>query len=67
MFTGYRYAGLQFYQECYCGNSSFEKFGKFNSGCNLPCTGDNNQKCGGRERNSVYEIGTVLQIECIFF
>lgn len=51
---GYRYAGLQDAQSCLCGDS-YGRYGQA-SNCNLPCTGDPRQICGGFSANSVYRI-----------
>jgi hypothetical protein len=50
---GFGYAGLQFGQWCFCGQS-YGKFG-FSSGCSMPCAGDPNEICGGSWANSVYD------------
>jgi len=51
---GYSYAGLQYGDECWCGN----KYGSHGVGnaadCNKPCLGDATFKCGGSNRNSIY-------------
>merc|ERR1712176_493558 len=50
---GYKYAGLQYYDECFCGNS-YGTYGETaESDCNKSCrVGDG--ICGGSWRNSVY-------------
>jgi hypothetical protein len=60
--NGYRYFGLQYGMECWCGDS-YGKHGRVDpegdtpsTGCATPCTGDRTQKCGGENINSVYEI-----------
>ena len=52
---GYIYAGVQFTNECYCGNS-FGKYGKKpNSDCDMACEDTSgNKNCGGGSRNNVY-------------
>ena len=55
MFVDYKYAALQNSNECWCGNSGYDKYGP-GDGCNLPCQGNKTQICGGANRNSVYEI-----------
>jgi hypothetical protein len=52
---GFRYAGVQYGQSCLCGNS-YGRFGQANN-CNMRCTGDGNQICGGVNANSVYSTG----------
>lgn len=58
--AGYVYAGLQYYYQCFCGNT-FPK-PKTNPKltediCNMPCHGNASQICGGHWANSVYETG----------
>jgi len=52
---GFAYAGVQYGQSCLCGNS----YGKYGSAdnCNMKCTGDPGQICGGYAANSVYATG----------
>ncbi|XP_078694695.1 uncharacterized protein LOC144923752 isoform X2 [Branchiostoma floridae x Branchiostoma belcheri] len=55
---GYRYAGLQYGKECFCGDS-FGRFGAApESECDTPCTGDAAETCGGNWRNSIYRTIT---------
>ncbi|OAG27282.1 WSC domain-containing protein [Thermodesulfatator autotrophicus] len=51
---GYRYAGVQYSSQCFCGNS----YGKYGPAinCNMKCTGDENQICGGNWANSIYDV-----------
>ena len=53
---GYLYAGVQFHDQCWCGND-FGKHGeKPQSECNRECRDKSNpkNKCGGAWRNNVY-------------
>lgn len=53
---GYRFAGAQFSKQCFCGNS-YGRYGKAPyRECNMSCSGDVRQKCGGSWRNSVYRL-----------
>jgi hypothetical protein len=52
---GFAYAGVQYGQSCLCGNS-YGKQGLANN-CNMPCTGDPKQICGGINSNIVYATG----------
>lgn len=54
---GYKVAGLEYTQECYCGNSIDS--GKFvaDANCGMMCVGDAVQYCGGPQRLSVYKKG----------
>ena len=54
----YKYFGLQYGAECWCGNS-YGKHGEESADkCNKPCNGDASLTCGGELTNSVYEITT---------
>lgn len=55
---GYTYAGLEFGQECYCGNSlGAGSVPTLASECNMPCKGNGSEYCGGGSRLNLYEIG----------
>ncbi len=51
---GYLYAGAQYAQHCFCGNS-YGKYG-MSANCKMPCAGNKNQICGGSLANSVYAV-----------
>ena len=52
---GYAYAGLQLYDQCWCGDS-YGKYGMENENlCNLTCT-QGGAFCGGRFANSVFQV-----------
>uniref|UniRef100_A0A1I8HTR8 WSC domain-containing protein n=1 Tax=Macrostomum lignano TaxID=282301 RepID=A0A1I8HTR8_9PLAT len=54
---GYKYAGVQYSNQCWCGNS-YGRYGKVaESYCNLKCTGHKDQICGGALYNHIYESG----------
>ncbi|HVF64470.1 MAG TPA: WSC domain-containing protein, partial [Casimicrobiaceae bacterium] len=55
---GFAYAGVQYGESCLCGNR-YGKYGAANN-CNVPCTGDRNQTCGGNYANSVYATGVTI-------
>lgn len=52
---GYSFAGVEFAQECYCGvvlgNGTLPVD---SSQCNMPCTGDDSETCGGRGTLNLY-------------
>jgi hypothetical protein len=52
---GYSFAGVEFGQECYCGvvvgNGTLPVDA---SQCNMPCTGNTTEICGGRSTLSLY-------------
>lgn len=54
---GYAFAGLQYGKECWCGNS----YGKHGieadvDACAMKCSGNEDELCGGPNRNRVYQI-----------
>lgn len=51
---GFRYAGTQYSRFCLCGNS-YGKIGKAKN-CNMPCSGNPKETCGGSWANSVYSV-----------
>ena len=59
---GYKYMGLQFARECFCSNTFDNPYGRTtkredgHGGCNMKCTGNNSQFCGGRWRQMVYKL-----------
>ncbi|TKA82437.1 hypothetical protein B0A49_00036 [Cryomyces minteri] len=54
MSRGYRYAGVEFGQECYCDNS-INPTAVFGIGaCYYQCTGNNTEMCGGSSRMMIY-------------
>lgn len=55
---GYIYAGLEWRQECYCGNNIING-GALTaaSDCNFPCSGDATETCGAGNRLSMYTSG----------
>ncbi|KAF2119334.1 hypothetical protein BDV96DRAFT_343140 [Lophiotrema nucula] len=54
--TTYRYFGLEYGRECYCGNAldaSSTTMGL--SDCNMPCAGNSKETCGAASRLSYYK------------
>lgn len=53
---GYPYAGTEYSRECYCGVDigSGTALATDQSACNMPCTGDKSQTCGGDALLSLY-------------
>lgn len=51
---GFDYAGTQFSNHCFCDNS-YGRYGSA-SNCNMSCSGNRSEKCGGSWSNSVYRI-----------
>ncbi|XP_067943058.1 uncharacterized protein [Watersipora subatra] len=58
--NGYKYAGAQYFSQCFCDN----RFGMYpeleRSSCSATCRGNPQQKCGGVWANSVFDT----QIDC---
>jgi cytoskeletal protein RodZ len=52
---GFKFAGVQYSESCLCGNS-YGKYGAADN-CNMRCTGDSSQICGGYSSNGVYSTG----------
>ena len=50
--SGFAYAGTQYGQSCFCGNSYGSRGPATN--CNVPCPGNPCEACGGAWANSVY-------------
>ena len=53
---GFRYAGLQYGRECWCGNA-FGKHGTEGAKCNQPCPAVPEETCGGYLSSDVYSTG----------
>ena len=51
---GYQYAGVEYSKECFCGNNCPKKIAPRQTDCNMDCSGDRSQKCGGGNRLNVY-------------
>lgn len=55
---GYIYAGVEWYQECYCGNNIINGNTQTTAtDCSFPCTGDATEVCGAGNRLSMYFSG----------
>jgi len=53
--SGYKYFGLVYAKECYCGHGFRHKDEKDELECNRGCTGNSSIACGGVNRLSLYE------------
>jgi hypothetical protein len=54
MKRGFKYAGLQYYGQCFAHNS-YGKYGKRpDSECQTKCRRDGSRTCGGSWRNEVF-------------
>ena len=52
---GYLYAGVEYAQECYCGNQIANGGSSISSGCNMPCAGNSSEYCGGPNALNLYQ------------
>lgn len=60
--NGFRYAGLEHYGVCYCGNTvNGQQLDE--EQCNYPCTGNSSQICGGTDIISIYQDPTFLPVD----
>jgi glucan endo-1,3-alpha-glucosidase len=56
MERGFKYASLQYYGQCFAGNS-YGKYGKRpDKECNTKCRKDGSRTCGGGWRNEVFKL-----------
>ena len=64
---GFRYSGIQWQIECYCGNEPINGFNwAWFDKCNDRCAGNSNQICGGSNAMSLYTTpGVNLHGLCI--
>ena len=54
---GYAYAGLEYSEECFCGDQPKNGFDwMWQTKCDLRCSGDRNQICGGKNAMSVWTV-----------
>jgi len=51
---GYKYFGLQFGSQCFCGNT-YGSHGT-SAGCTSTCSSNSTQTCGGAYANSIYSV-----------
>ena len=59
MCQGFHFFGVQYYNECFCGNDYGNQGGKApESECNTPCKGDPSIMCGGGAHSSIYAVNT---------
>ncbi|XP_067673821.1 xylosyltransferase oxt-like [Haliotis asinina] len=55
--AGFRYAGVQYSKECWCGDSYGKHGHSPESLCEGRCSGDSSQKCGGYLTSKIYSTG----------
>ncbi|ODN82718.1 hypothetical protein L202_01005 [Cryptococcus amylolentus CBS 6039] len=58
---GYQYAGVEYYNECYCGNTAppSTKKDSTDAKCLYACKGDSTQTCGGSARLGIYYTSSI--------
>ena len=55
---GFKYAGTQWSKECFCGDE-YQNYGEADN-CDMPCSGDKTEICGGNWAMNIYGTGSVL-------
>jgi len=53
---GFAFAATQYSSHCFCGNA-YDRYG-INTVCNMACSGDKKQICGGPWANTVFRTGS---------
>ncbi|KJA23963.1 hypothetical protein HYPSUDRAFT_201077 [Hypholoma sublateritium FD-334 SS-4] len=56
--SAYQYAGVEFSRECYCDNLIESTGAPIASGCNMTCTGNSAEICGGANAINVFSLNT---------
>ena len=62
--AGYAFAGVEYGQECYCGANIPTTITYNDNLCNMPCTGDNSEMCGGGWGLQLFELITPASSSC---
>jgi iron transport multicopper oxidase len=57
--AGYTYFGTEYSSECYCGYQLNAGSVPASSGCNMACSGNSSEICGGGNRLTVYKSQSV--------
>jgi hypothetical protein len=63
--AGYSYAGLQWYGECFAGNT-LQYAQVADAECNTPCNSDSTEACGGAWRNSIYRATPIPAVPRLY-
>ena len=61
--AGFPYAGVEYANECYCGSALQNGGGPAPDGdalCNMACSGNANETCGGSDRLNMYQYNGQL-------
>ncbi|KAI0024384.1 heme peroxidase [Xylariomycetidae sp. FL0641] len=54
--AGYRFWAAEYARECYCGDQLVGSLPANDSGCDMPCAGDQFEYCGGPNRLELYSL-----------
>jgi hypothetical protein len=58
---GFPYAGVEYSVECYCGTTPAATSAQVaDSDCNMPCSGDATEPCGGGSRLSLFYTTAII-------
>jgi hypothetical protein len=58
--SGYEYFGVEYSTQCFCGNFfANPTYTVDSTACNMPCSGDSTEMCGGGDLLTVYKAATV--------
>ncbi|KAL5334222.1 hypothetical protein BJX70DRAFT_378887 [Aspergillus crustosus] len=55
---GWRYAGVEYSSQCFVGNTIHTTDRDSTDGCDMPCSGDKEQLCGGEDHIQIYKDST---------
>ena len=65
--AGYKYAGVQYRNGCYCGNTTPPRSAILPyEECNMKCTGSDSQFCGGGWKMNIFKTGTNICFQGIY-
>ncbi|CAC5410676.1 unnamed protein product [Mytilus coruscus] len=68
---GFKFAGVEYGYECFCGNVLRKCRKRKESDCKMPCSGNKRQTCGGPWRISIYTVcplgWKIYGSSCYFF
>ncbi|KAH8810884.1 hypothetical protein F5884DRAFT_897418 [Xylogone sp. PMI_703] len=62
--AGAKFAGVEFAQECYWGNTLVDASTANSGDCNMACTGNNREVCGGGNRILIYQNPSWVDPAC---
>ncbi|KAI8316250.1 hypothetical protein K4K61_008784 [Colletotrichum sp. SAR11_59] len=59
--AGFSYAGVEYSSECYCDNQILSTAANGQTGCNMLCSGNSTEYCGGGNFINVYKSSAALK------